>query len=83
MLDVHFPTTDGRSTLILSRHTELNAEQKTSGPATQTRSSAAATASHHRTGKYRSQTSQRRVVKTFTARPLILFAFSPELGKLG
>ena len=27
MLDVHFPTTDGR-TLILSRHTELNAEQK-------------------------------------------------------
>jgi len=27
MLDVHFPTTDGR-TLILSRHTELNVEQK-------------------------------------------------------
>jgi transposase len=27
MLDVHFPTTDGR-TLILSRHTELNTEQK-------------------------------------------------------
>jgi hypothetical protein len=27
MLDVHFPTTDGR-TLILSRHTELNADQK-------------------------------------------------------
>jgi hypothetical protein len=27
MLDVHFPTTDGR-TLILSRHTELTAEQK-------------------------------------------------------
>ena len=27
MLDVHFPTTDGR-TLILSRYTELNAEQK-------------------------------------------------------
>jgi hypothetical protein len=27
MLDVHFPTTDGRS-LILSRHTELNADQK-------------------------------------------------------
>jgi hypothetical protein len=27
MLDVHFPTTDGR-TLILTRYTELNAEQK-------------------------------------------------------
>jgi hypothetical protein len=27
MLDVHFPTTDGR-TLILSRHTELTADQK-------------------------------------------------------
>jgi hypothetical protein len=27
MLDVHFPTTDGR-TLILTRHTELNADQK-------------------------------------------------------
>jgi hypothetical protein len=27
MLDVHFPTTDGR-TLILTRHTELTAEQK-------------------------------------------------------
>ena len=27
MLDVHFPTTDGRN-LILSRHTELNADQK-------------------------------------------------------
>jgi hypothetical protein len=27
MLDVHFPTTDGR-TLILSRYTELNADQK-------------------------------------------------------
>jgi hypothetical protein len=27
MLDVHFPTTDGR-TLILTRYTELNADQK-------------------------------------------------------
>jgi len=27
MLDVHFPTTDGRM-LILSRYTELNADQK-------------------------------------------------------
>ena len=27
MLDVHFPTTDGR-TLILTRYTELNAEQR-------------------------------------------------------
>ncbi len=27
MLDVHFPTTDGR-TLVLSRHTELNADHK-------------------------------------------------------
>jgi hypothetical protein len=27
MLDVNFPTTDGR-TLILSRYTELNADQK-------------------------------------------------------
>ncbi len=27
MLDVHFPTTDGR-TLILTRHTEPNADQK-------------------------------------------------------
>ena len=27
MLDVHFPTTDGR-TLMLTRYTELNAEQK-------------------------------------------------------
>ena len=27
MLDVHFPTTDGR-TLVMSRYTEFNAEQK-------------------------------------------------------
>jgi hypothetical protein len=27
MLDVHFPTTDGR-TLVLTRYTELNADQK-------------------------------------------------------
>jgi hypothetical protein len=27
MLDVHFPTTDGR-TLILTRYTELNTDQK-------------------------------------------------------
>jgi hypothetical protein len=27
MLDVHFPTTDGR-TLVLSRYTELNTDQK-------------------------------------------------------
>ena len=27
MLDVHFPTTDGR-TLVMSRYTELNADQK-------------------------------------------------------
>ncbi len=27
MLDVHFPTTEGR-TLILSRYTEMNADQK-------------------------------------------------------
>jgi hypothetical protein len=31
MLDVHFPTTDGR-TLILSRYTELNVEQKLREP---------------------------------------------------
>ncbi len=29
MLDVHFPTTDGRTLVLrLSRHTELNADQK-------------------------------------------------------
>jgi hypothetical protein len=27
MLDVHFPTTDGR-TLVMSRYTELNGDQK-------------------------------------------------------
>jgi hypothetical protein len=27
MLDVHFPTTDGR-TLVMSRYTEFNADQK-------------------------------------------------------
>ena len=46
MLDVHFPTTDGR-TLILSRYTELTAGTKSAGPATQTRSAAAAPATHH------------------------------------
>ena len=35
MLDVHFPTTDGR-TLILSRYTELNADQKLLGTSTST-----------------------------------------------
>ena len=50
MLDVHFPTTDGR-TLILSRYTELTADQKMSGQPTQTRSSATAAATYHRARK--------------------------------
>jgi hypothetical protein len=36
MLDVHFPTSDGR-TLILSRYTELNTDSTRSGEPTQAR----------------------------------------------
>ena len=40
MLDVHFPTTDGR-TLVLTRYTELNADQKILAQAAQPRPASA------------------------------------------
>jgi hypothetical protein len=72
MLDVHFPTTDGR-TLILSRYTELNTDQKAPGPTAQPRSAAAAATTHHSAGNCRPD--PRRVVETFASQPLILFTF--------
>jgi hypothetical protein len=82
MLDVRFPTTDGR-TLILSRYTELTADQKTSGLPPQTRSSATAAATYYCARKDRSPPGQRRVVETFAMPLLISLTFFAELGKLG
>jgi hypothetical protein len=46
MLDMHFPTTDGR-TLILTRHTEVECRSKASSQITQSRPAAATAAPHH------------------------------------
>ena len=54
-----------------------------SGPATQTRSTATAAATHHRAQKNSSPPSQRSVVETFAMPALILLTFFAELGKLG
>jgi hypothetical protein len=69
MLDVHFPTTDGR-TLILSRHIEPNTDQKilvqqlglTLPPTTAT--------ANHRSRPRRSPTRSHNVVETFGPRLL-------------
>jgi hypothetical protein len=82
MLDVHFPTTDGR-TLILSRYTQLSADQKTSGQPTQPQSAAAAPTTHHRASNYRYRSNPRPVVETSTMQSLILLASFRELRKLG
>ena len=82
MLDVHFPTTDGR-TLILSRYTELTADQNNSGPTTQTRSAAAAAATHHRARQNRSPPSQRRVVEDFRYARVDIAHFFRRVGKVG
>jgi len=79
MLDLHFPTTDGR-TLILSRYTELNVEQKLLAKPTQTRSAVPASAAHHRAGARRDPAG---LVETLGGLPFILFTFFHQLVKLG
>src|SRR5580692_4725760 len=56
---------------------------ETSGPPTQTRSSATEAATYHRARKDPSPPSQRRVVETFAMPALILLIFFAQLGKLG
>ena len=66
MLDVHFPTTEGR-TLILSRYTELNAERrsKASGQPAQPRNATSATSQDYRGRRDRERINPGFVVKTF------------------
>ena len=81
MLDVHFPTTDGR-TLILSRYTELNADQKIRS----NNSGSTCLPSRHRASPHRQTRGRRKsidVVETLGGAPLILFTFFFELVKLG
>src|SRR5205807_7371975 len=60
MLDVHFPTTDGR-TLVLTRYTELTPDQKLL-QAAQSQPASSTAAASHRTGRSRPNT--RHVVET-------------------
>ena len=68
MLDVHFPTTDGR-TLVLSRHTELNADQKLLVRQLNLELPPQPPTTDHRRRPYRSGACPRRVVKTFSPDP--------------
>jgi hypothetical protein len=80
MLDVHFPTTDGRM-LILSRYTELNADQKLL--LKQLKLDFPPQPPPRITFSQRSTRPQFPAVETFDRPILILFAFSLELRKLG
>jgi hypothetical protein len=81
MLDVHFPTTGGR-TLILSRYTELNTDQKLL--VKQLRLDVTSQPPHHRGG---GEANARRdpagVVETFGDVVLILFTFSIQSANEG
>ena len=80
MLDVHFPTTDGR-TLILTRYTELNADQQLL--VKQLKLAVPAATAHHRTDQARGRRRPPAVVETLGIAALIFFSFFSELGKLG
>jgi hypothetical protein len=75
MLDVHFPTTDGR-TLVLSRYTEPNADQKILLRQLGLVLPPATPATHLRSDPARPSARARHVVETFTPPALILLAFS-------
>ena len=82
MLDVHLPTTDGR-TLILSRYTELTADQA-AGQKPQARPAAATAAANHRFRTARPpRNDPPNVVETSEQPSLILLTFRRELVKLG
>jgi hypothetical protein len=75
MLDVNFPTTDGRTLGHAPLH-RVGARAKAPGQATQARSAAATTTTHHRASNDGS-------VETSAMHPLILLTFSRQLRKLG
>jgi hypothetical protein len=83
MLDVHFPTTDGR-TLILTRYTELNTDQKLLVKQLKLDLPSQPPPAHHRASR---RANARRdaagVVETFGEVTLILFTFSLQSAKLG
>lgn len=80
MLDVHFPTTDGR-TLILSRYTELNADQKLL--LKQLKLDLPPQPPPRITSSQSPPQNSSSVVETFGEPLLILLAFSFQLRKLG
>src|SRR6516165_4177647 len=82
MLDVHFPTTDGR-TLILSRYTELNADQKLLVNQLKLDLHPSPCRASPPWQPPRRAPQPRRVVETFGGLPLILFTFFRQLVKLG
>ena len=75
MLDVHFPTTDGR-TLILSRYTEPQ-RPETPPAATRPHPTVAAAAANHRSCSGGSAPETRHVVETFDRPALIPRPFPP------
>ncbi len=77
MLDVHFPTTDGR-TLVLSRYTELNADQKLLVKQLNLNLPPQPSATPHRAGKARSRPNPRNVVETYRNVSLILLTIFLE-----
>ncbi len=82
MHDVHFPTTDGR-TLIVSRYTELNADQKLLVKRLKLDVPSQVPAAHHRAGGAAGARCDRAgVVETFGVWPLILLTFSHQSPKL-
>ena len=81
MLDVHFPTTDGR-TLILSRYTELNADQKIRS----NNSGSTCLPSRHRASPHRQNTRPTQVDRCsgdFGGRAADFIHFFPRIGKVG
>ena len=81
MLYVHFPTTDGR-TLILSRYTELNADQKIRS----NNSGSTCLPSRHRASPHRQSTRPAQLDRCsgdFGERAVDFIHFFPRIGKVG
>jgi len=80
ILDVHFPTTDGR-TLILSRYTEPNKRPETPPAATRPHPTVATAAANHRFYSGNSAPATRHVVETFD-RPALIRAICSKSSRI-
>ena len=85
MLDVHFPTTDGRA-LILSRYTELNTDQKLLLKRLKLDLPSQPTAHHHASGAARARRGSSPLVECsgdFRDAIVDFIRFLPRIGKVG